>query len=142
MMRLLHRFSLPYSLLFFFSLLVSNITNAKCIYFQPVIIKSTEVGNMLSWSTYKEVDNKFFVIEKSVDGINFEKAGDVKGAGNSNSVRTYRFLDLTIGEPKTYYRILQYGSDKSYTTSETFITERTTENNLMITSMSLSLIHI
>ena len=95
-----------------------------------------EVGNMLSWSTYKEVDNKFFVIQKSVDGINFKKAGDVKGAGNSNSVKTYRFLDLAIAEQKTYYRILHYASDNSFTTSETFIIERTTENNLMITSMS------
>jgi len=95
-----------------------------------------EVGNMLSWSTYKEVDNKFFVIQKSVDGINFKKAGDIEGAGYSNSVRTYRFLDLAIGEQKTFYRILHYASDNSFTTSETFLVERTTKNNLMITSMS------
>jgi hypothetical protein len=135
-MRLLHRISLPYFLLLFLSLLVLNSMNAKCIYLQPVKIKSMEVGNMLSWSTYKEVDNKFFVIQKSVDGINFKKAGDVKGAGNSNSVKTYRFLDLAIGEQKTYYRILHYATDNSFTTSKTFIIERTTENNLIITSMS------
>ncbi|MFK7775038.1 MAG: hypothetical protein AB8F94_23055 [Saprospiraceae bacterium] len=95
-----------------------------------------EVGNMLSWSTYKEVDNKYFVIQKSVDGINFTKTGDVKGAGNSNTIRTYRFLDLAIGEQKTYYRILHYATDNSFTTSETFIVDRATANNLMITSMS------
>ena len=95
-----------------------------------------EVGNMLSWSTYKEVDNKFFVIQKSVDGIKFKKAGDVKGAGYSNSVKTYRFLDLAIGEQKAFYRILHYASDNSYTTSKTFIVERSTKNDLMITSMS------
>ncbi len=135
-MRMLHRISLPNFLLLFFSLLVFTSINAKCIYFQPVKIKSMEVGNMLSWSTYKEVDNKFFVIEKSVDGNKFEKAGDVKGAGNSNTVKTYRFLDLAIGEQKTYYRILHYASDNSFTSSETFIIERTTQNNLMVTSMS------
>jgi hypothetical protein len=95
-----------------------------------------EVGNMLSWSTYKEVDNKFFVIQKSVDGINFRKAGDVEGAGNSNSIKTYRFLDLAIGEQKTYYRILHYSADNSFTESETFIIDRATVNNLMVTSMS------
>lgn len=135
-MRLLHRISLPCFLLLFFSLLVSSSINAKCIYLQPVKIKSMEVGNMLSWSTYKEVDNKFFIIQKSVDGINFKKTGDVEGAGNSNSIRTYRFLDLAIGEQKTYYRILHYSTDNSFTESETFITDRTTVNNLMITSMS------
>ena len=135
-MSMLHRISLPYFLLLVFSLLVSTSINAKCIYFQPVKIKSMKVGNMLSWSTYKEVDNKFFVIQKSVDGIKFNKAGDVKGAGNSNSVKTYRFLDLAIGEQKAYYRILHYATDNSFTESKTFIIERTTENNLMITSMS------
>ena len=95
-----------------------------------------EVGNMLSWSTYKEVDNKFFVIQKSVDGINFKKAGDVEGAGNSNSIKTYRFLDLAIGEQKTYYRILHYATNNSFTESETFIVDRAIVNNLMITSMS------
>lgn len=135
-MRLLHSISLPCFLLVFFSLLVSTSINAKCIYLQPVKIKSMEVGNMLSWSTYKEVDNKFFVVQKSVDGINFTKTGDVKGAGNSNSIRTYRFLDLAIGEQKTYYRILHYATDNSFTESEIFIVERASVNNLMITSMS------
>lgn len=135
-MRLLHPISLSCFLLAFFSLLVSTPINAKCIYMEPVKIKSMEIGNMLSWSTYKEVDHKYFEIQKSVDGINFRKTGDVEGAGNSNSIKTYRFLDLAIGEQKTYYRILHYATDDSFTTSETFIIDRTTVNNLMITSMS------
>ncbi|MDB4769323.1 MAG: hypothetical protein P8M17_10470 [Saprospiraceae bacterium] len=135
-MRLLFQISLPYSLLLFFSLLVSTPNNAKCIYFQPVKIKSTEVGNMLSWSTYKEEDNKFFVIQKSIDGINFKKAGVVKGAGNSNKIRTYRFLDLSIGKQRSYYRLLHYSADNSFTESEIFIIDKSSENNLMIKSMS------
>ena len=135
-MRLLFQISLPYSLLLFFSLLVFTPNNAKCIYFQPVKIKSTEVGNMLSWSTYKEEDNKFFVIQKSIDGINFKKAGVVKGAGNSNKIRTYRFLDLSIGKQRSYYRLLHYSADNSFTESEIFIIDKSSENNLMIKSMS------
>ena len=110
-MRLLFQISLPYSLLLFFSLLVFTPNNAKCIYFQPVKIKSTEVGNMLSWSTYKEEDNKFFVIQKSIDGINFKKAGVVKGAGNSNKIRTYRFLDLSIGKQRSFQSTNRYLSE-------------------------------
>ena len=135
-MSMLHRNSLLCILLFSFSLLVSSSIHAKCIYLQPVKIKSLEVGNMLSWSTYKEVNNMFFVIQKSLDGITFKKVGDVKGAGNSNSVKTYRFLDLAIGEEKAYYQILHYAFDNSYTTSKTFIIERKIKNDLMITSMS------
>ncbi|HFC01314.1 MAG TPA: hypothetical protein ENJ53_10960 [Phaeodactylibacter sp.] len=132
-MRLLHYTILSLVFVTFISLATAN---ARCVYLQPVNIKIMEVGNMLSWSTYKEVDNKFFVIEKSVDGITFKKVGDVKGAGNSNTIRTYRFLDFALGERKIFYRLLHYTSDGSYTISETFIVEKNTQNNLMITSMS------
>ena len=130
-MRLLHHIVL--SIIFVF---IGLSVSAKCIYLQPVKIKMMDVGNMLSWSTAQEVDNKFFVIEKSVDGIVFKKAGDVKGAGYSNSTRTYRFLDFALGERKIFYRLLHYSSDGSHTISETFIVEKTAQNNLMITSMS------
>ena len=113
-----------------------NNINAKCIYLEPVKIKVMDMGNMLTWSTYKEVDNKFFVIEKSTDGIEFVKAGDVKGAGFSNEIKTYRFLDFSLGEIKMYYRILHITSKGTETVSETFMVERTKNNNLMITSMS------
>lgn len=135
-MRLLHRIEMPTILLVLFCLLLANHVDAKCIYLQPVKIKKMNVGNMLSWSTYKEVDNKFFVIEKSVNGIEFERIGDVAGAGYSNSIKTYRFLDFSLGESKAFYRILHYTSNGSFTISETFLIERATKNNLMITSMS------
>lgn len=136
-MRLLHRISLFTILLVLLPVL--NEINAKCIYQDPVRIKKMEVGNMLSWSTYQEVDNKFFVIEKSSDGIKFKKVGDVEGAGYSSSVRAYRFLDFALGDKKSFYRILHYDSRGNYTVSETFLTERSTENNLMITSMTSTL---
>lgn len=135
-MRLLHRISLPLIFLVLLGLLSANTVTAKCIYLQPVKIKKMDVGNMLSWSTYKETDNKLFIIEKSLDGIEFRKAGKVEGAGYSNEVKTYRFLDFSIGEKKVFYRILHYSSSGSSTMSETFLCERTSQNNLMITSMS------
>lgn len=135
-MRLLHRILMPTSFLILIGLLSTNVLSAKCVYLKPIKIKKIDVGNMISWSTLEEVDNKFFVIEKSTDGIKFKKVGDVKGAGNSNSVHTYRFLDFSLGERKVFYRLKHYSSNGSFTLSETFIHERTTQNNLMITSMS------
>ncbi len=135
-MRRLHRISLPCILLVFSGFFLVQKINAKCIYLKPIEIKKLDVGNMISWSTYKEVDNKYFVIEKSVDGINFQRTGDVKGAGYSNSVNSYRFLDFSLGENKTFYRILHYQFDGSYTMSNTFVIERNKKNNLMLTSMS------
>ena len=40
----------------------------------------------LTWKTASEINNDYFEIEKSTDGINFESIGKVTGAGNSTSV--------------------------------------------------------
>lgn len=135
-MRQLHHILLPKMILVFIGLLFYNNINAKCIYLEPVKIKVMDMGNMLTWSTYKEVDNKFFVIEKSIDGIEFVKAGEVEGAGFSTDIKKYRFLDFSLGEIKMYYRIVHITSKGGETVSETFMVERTENNNLMITSMS------
>lgn len=120
--------------------LISFEVNASCIYLNPLKIKPMDVGNMLSWVTTQEVDNQYFVVEKSKDGINFSEVGDIKGAGFSNTKQTYRFLDFALGEVKLFYRLLQYSSDGNYTVSETFSLERINSNNLMITSMNSAII--
>ena len=111
-------------------------SNASCIYLNPVKIKPMEIGNLISWTTSEEVDNQFFVIERSNNGIDFNKVGDVKGAGFSNNAQTYRFLDFAMGEEKSFYRLLHISSDGSHTVSETIYMDRKISNNVMITSMN------
>ena len=82
------------------------------------------MGNMLSWETTEEADIQAFVIQRSTNGIDFKNAGDVKGAGYSSKVTSYRFLDLVKTGKKTYYRLLHYAGDGSFTTSETFFLEQ------------------
>ncbi len=58
----------------------------------------------LSWATASEVNANRFAIERSIDGINFQKIGEVK-AQNKPSV--YNFVDyapLSIG---AYYRLVE-----------------------------------
>ena len=131
----LHRCAIAIVLIVSF-ILSSFSANASCIYLNPIKIKPMEVGNLISWTTTQEVDNQYFVIEKSKDGIDFTKVGDVKGAGFSNTAHTYRFLDFALGEVKLFYRLLHYSSDGEYTVTETFSLERVNTNNLMITSMN------
>ena len=131
-MTLLHRIAAPVALICFMFLALPNNAQASCVYLKPIKIKVMEVGNMLSWSTTQEVDNMFFVIEKSEDGINFKRIGDVKGAGYSEIRQDYRFLDFSLNDKKAYYRLLHYGSDESYTVSETYLLS----SNLKITSIS------
>jgi len=123
----------------FFSLVISNTTSAKCVYLQPLKIKAMELGNMLAWSTTEEQDLQMFVIQKSINGIDFKRVGDVKGSGFSSSTQTYRFLDFSLPEKKTYYRMLHYASDGSFTISETFFIDQSPNQNWVVSSVNSTL---
>lgn len=72
---------------------------------------------LIQWSTASEVNNDFFTIEKTFDGINFEFVAKIKGAGNSNTVLNYNYIDNNPGNGKVYYRLSQTDFDG---TTETF----------------------
>ncbi|HFC01076.1 MAG TPA: hypothetical protein ENJ53_09760 [Phaeodactylibacter sp.] len=126
-------------LLFFLALITYNTLQSKCVYLKPLKIKAMDLGNTLAWTTVEEVDVQTFVIEKSNNGIDFRRVGDVKGAGYSHTKKTYRFLDLGLPEHKTYYRLLHYASDGSYTISETFYFEQSSNSEWLVSSISSTL---
>ncbi|WP_304064520.1 T9SS type A sorting domain-containing protein [Pedobacter glucosidilyticus] len=61
----------------------------------------------LAWSTASESQNSHFEIERSVNGTDFVKIGERKGAGNSSSVLNYSFLDNNPANGTNYYRLKQ-----------------------------------
>ncbi len=67
-------------------------------------------NSLLNWSTATEKNNDHFNIERSTDGINYIKVGEVKGAGNSMNILNYEFTDYTVmndGHSLFYYRLQQ-----------------------------------
>ncbi len=67
-----------------------------------------ENGTVLTWwKTLTEVNNDYFTVQRSVDAINFEDIGVVKGAGNSNVIRHYQFEDKAPYQGRSYYRLKQ-----------------------------------
>ena len=58
----------------------------------------------LKWQTAEEISSDYFVIERSVDGVNFTAIGKEAAAGNSGSLKQYGFVDE---EPLAvnYYRL-------------------------------------
>ena len=79
--------------------------------------KAIEKDAILNWSTATEKNNDHFEIERSNDGVNFTKAGDVSGAGNSTSIIKYAFTDARVADFSTqhvYYRLKQVDFDGSF----------------------------
>ena len=69
----------------------------------------------IEWSTATERNNDYFLVERSVDGVNFEFVQKVNGAGNSNSVMNYHTIDTHPMEGQAYYRLSQVDFDGSMT---------------------------
>ncbi len=61
----------------------------------------------LDWATTIELNNDYFDVEKSVDGINFTHLLRQSGAGNSNVTKTYYDYDLHPISGVNYYRLKQ-----------------------------------
>ncbi len=73
---------------------------------------------LLEWKTETEINNDYFIVEKSKDGINFEKIGEVDSKGNSTTTQEYSLLDENPFLGKSYYRLQQVDLDGSFEYSE------------------------
>jgi hypothetical protein len=74
--------------------------------------------NVLQWQTASESNNNYFTVERSNNANDFEAIGFVQGAGNSNSVLDYKFIDHSPHENLNYYRLKQTDFDLNSSLSE------------------------
>lgn len=76
---------------------------------QLLSFKTLLKGNTIdiSWSTANEVNSKNFIVERSVDGINFLPVAFVDAAGNSSVTKKYAVTDTRPAAGKNYYRLKQ-----------------------------------
>jgi uncharacterized repeat protein (TIGR01451 family) len=79
----------------------------------PLAVKMTSftgirTGNnaLLKWTTYIEIKNDRFEIERSEDGIHFSQRGNVTGSGSTDIKHDYQFTDpLNTSAKIVYYRL-------------------------------------
>ncbi len=70
------------------------------------------------WATATESDNEHFVVERSLDGVAFERVGQVDSKGDSTTTTQYSFVDTSPMEGRSYYRIKQVDLDGSFSFTE------------------------
>jgi hypothetical protein len=69
-----------------------------------------ENASLLTWVTADEVNNKYFIVERSSDGAQFDSIGTVPAASNA-SASTYTFHDSRLLSGANYYRLRQVDID-------------------------------
>ena len=98
---------------------ISKYTNASCYgaFTLPVQLLNFDVTKedndiYVSWSTASEINNDYFEVQCSIDGLTWKSISRVDGSGNSNNILHYNTVDTDInGYEVKYYRLKQVDFD-------------------------------
>jgi len=88
----------------------------------PVVLKSFDAKKentkvVLKWETSSEVNNDYFVVERSSDALAWSDLATVKGAETTKDIQSYRTADEQPLSNVNYYRLKQVDFDKTSTYS-------------------------
>ncbi len=72
----------------------------------------------LDWQTATEINNDFFLIERTADGINFETIDTIGGAGNSIHTLSYFTFDEVPLKGVSYYHLKQVDFNGDFSFSQ------------------------
>lgn len=80
-------------------------------------VKCNNNSNLITWTTASETNSQLFIIERSLDAVNFIEIGRLNAAGYSQSTLYYSFTDHQPEASVSYYRIKEIdmnGNAKKY----------------------------
>ncbi|MFP4664298.1 MAG: LamG-like jellyroll fold domain-containing protein [Bacteroidales bacterium] len=80
-------------------------------------LSDTDNAVLIEWETASELNNDYFLIERSGDGENWTDIATVDGAGTSKTASYYEYEDMNPLNGTSYYRLRQVDYDGA---SETF----------------------
>jgi hypothetical protein len=66
---------------------------------------------LLHWQTASEINNHYFTIEKTVDGITYNPLATIAAVGNSSGINEYQFEDEESTCGLAYYKLSQTDFD-------------------------------
>ncbi len=72
---------------------------------------------VVDWITATEINNNYFILYKSVDGVNYEPIATLDGAGNSSQTQYYSVIDNNPTNGANFYKLKQVdfnGAHKEY----------------------------
>lgn len=72
----------------------------------------------LNWKTATELNNSGFEIQRSIDGVTYNRIGFVNGSGTTTQANSYSFIDNSPSNSKNYYRLKQIDFDGTFEYSQ------------------------
>jgi len=93
-----------------------------------------EKNVLLKWTTATEIDNDYFIIERSSNGNNWETISQMPTQGNGSNLQYYQGKDMTPLSGVNFYRLKQVDIDGKFVYSKTVMVDMrlNKENNLVL----------
>lgn len=83
--------------------------------------EKTDREMQLYWVTAQELNNDYFILERSANGIDYKPLGIIKGAGTTDTETYYAYNDTEPLPGKNYYRLQQTDLDGTISYSHTIV---------------------
>lgn len=109
---------------------------AEVSYSGAFVAEEFPVGNMLAWETDFERNSEFFFVERSENGRDFYKIGQIEAAGVTEEGKKYHYLDVGIQAEKVYYRLKQTDTDGTTSLTEIITLHKTLLNEFIVVRMN------
>ncbi len=87
---------------------------------------------LLKWTTATEINNDYFLIARSSNGVTWEVIGKMDGAGNSITRSEYKFIDTHHTGEAIYYRLSQTDFDGQMAYSSVIAIENCEEDGVSL----------
>ena len=91
----------------------------------------------LSWSVADEININHYEIERSIDGVNFNKIGSIIGKTSSFSTVNYTYIDNNnVPAGNVYYRIKEVDNNGKTSTSKVIVINSDVQSNLWYSTVT------
>jgi len=97
-------------------------TSVEC-FITPITLASftAELASdsaVLKWTTLSEENNDFIEIQRSFNGLTWQKIGEVDGQGTVSDITNYEFEDKNVINGTTFYQLKQFDFDGTSSLSD------------------------
>lgn len=94
-------------------------------------------GNRISWNTKSELNNDYFTLQHSTDGITWRTIGIIDGNGTSNETHKYSYDHQIESTGLMYYKLFQTDLDGETKTEKIISIERSDLANYIVKTVNL-----
>lgn len=87
----------------------------------------------LNWTTAVEINNEYFTVERSANGVDFKEVLQLAGAGTTNETKYYQAQDMEPLKGTSYYRLKQTDRDGSFEYSDIVVVKNNAAADIELT---------